>query len=250
MSTSLISARKRRANRSNALKSTGPQTVEGKMRSSRNATTHGMFCRHLVLAGESSAEFHLIREGMIASLSPQSLAELLMVDRIVSATWKLRRLQEAEADLLNYKAQKLAEESQENLREQLEDEDSPLADQLPIDVSGDIPVSMALSADTIDGDVLTRFSRYEQRLEWSIHRNLRELDRLRKLRDVREKNHEEEKPSPYRGNMRQVVSDLNLYISNMENEPTDVKIDAKSRPRQCLNDGPDAKSFRGGVSVT
>ena len=52
-----ISRRKLRANRRNAEKSTGPRTPEGKARASRNATTHGVFCRDVVVPGEDRAGF-------------------------------------------------------------------------------------------------------------------------------------------------------------------------------------------------
>src|SRR4051812_13714768 len=85
------------ANRRNAKKSTGPKTVEGKRRCSRNAVTHGIFCNDLVLAGESQAVFDSLRNNLLMELSPQTLVELMICDRIVAAQWKLRRLNTAEA---------------------------------------------------------------------------------------------------------------------------------------------------------
>src|SRR3954469_8072764 len=92
-----ISNRKRRANRLNASKSTGPRTQEGKERSARNAMSHGIFCAHLVLPGESHEIFHALRQAFILQQRPQNLVELLIVDRMVAATWKLGRLQAAGA---------------------------------------------------------------------------------------------------------------------------------------------------------
>src|SRR5947207_5336686 len=97
MSTATISEKKRAANRANARKSTGPRTAEGKSRASLNAITHGLFCKELVLPGESQEVFALLRRLWISSLNPQDIAELWLVDRIVAANWKLRRLQESEA---------------------------------------------------------------------------------------------------------------------------------------------------------
>jgi len=45
------------ANRRNALKSTGPKTLDGKAIVSQNATTHGLRARHTVIDGESQTEF-------------------------------------------------------------------------------------------------------------------------------------------------------------------------------------------------
>ena len=48
----MVSEKKLAANRLNAQKSTGPKTDEGKAKSARNATTHGLFCRDVVIKGE------------------------------------------------------------------------------------------------------------------------------------------------------------------------------------------------------
>jgi hypothetical protein len=92
----MCSQKKLEANRRNAQKSTGPRTAEGKARSSRNAVTHGLFCQDAVLPGESQEQFDALRLEFLQRLCPQDLLELSLVDRIVLATWKLRRLQEAE----------------------------------------------------------------------------------------------------------------------------------------------------------
>src|SRR5687767_11646791 len=93
---SAVSARRVRANRANAKKSTGPKTPEGKARSSRNSSTHGVFCQQLVLPGENRELFDALRAGLLLKLNPQDVLELMLVDRIVSASWRLRRLAGAE----------------------------------------------------------------------------------------------------------------------------------------------------------
>ncbi len=44
------------ANRENAKSSTGPRTVEGKARSSKNAETHGLFAREVIIQLGDSRE--------------------------------------------------------------------------------------------------------------------------------------------------------------------------------------------------
>ena len=95
-----VSSRKRRANRANARHSTGPRTPEGKAVSSRNATTHGIFCRDLVLPGENFDLFVVTRDGFLDALKPQDAAQLAVVDTAVSARWRLNRCQFAEAVLI------------------------------------------------------------------------------------------------------------------------------------------------------
>src|SRR5690349_20676547 len=61
-----LSDRKLAANRANARKSTGPRTPQGKRASSRNATTHGIFCNELCLPGENETVFREFRTAILA----------------------------------------------------------------------------------------------------------------------------------------------------------------------------------------
>src|SRR3954470_9829498 len=114
------SARRLRANRQNARRSSGPRTAAGKRRSSRNATSHGVFCRDLVLPGESREEFDAFRNAFLLRLNPQDVLELMIVDRVVAASWKLRRLQAAEPYLHAAEAEQMRE-SEDALRERAEE---------------------------------------------------------------------------------------------------------------------------------
>src|SRR5204862_6748960 len=71
------------ANRANARKSPGPRTAAGKRRASRNSTTAGLFCRHVVFRREDLHFFNRLREDLIDTHRPQNLTELHLVDRMV-----------------------------------------------------------------------------------------------------------------------------------------------------------------------
>src|SRR4051812_26435336 len=190
------SARRLRANRNNARRSSGPRTAAGKRRSSQNATSHGVFCRDLVLPGESRAEFDAFRNAFLLRLSPQDVLELLIVDRIVSASWKLRRLQAAEPYIHGVEAEEMRE-AEEALRQQAKDDliereralgGDPLAAAQMLNREQPnherYPVAATLAVALVRGDGgFERLTRIEQRLERSIHRNLDELRKLRNLND-------------------------------------------------------------------
>src|SRR6185369_13010456 len=57
----MVTEKQLAANRRNGFKSTGPKSPEGKARVAQNGTTYGIFCRHLLLAGERAEEFELFR---------------------------------------------------------------------------------------------------------------------------------------------------------------------------------------------
>ena len=93
---SSVSDKKLQANRLNALKSTGPRTAEGKQRSSRNAITHGIFARHLLLEDESPEELRELKMSILKRLNPRDMLELQIVDQIVCDCWMSRRARMAE----------------------------------------------------------------------------------------------------------------------------------------------------------
>jgi hypothetical protein len=87
----MISKEKLRANQKNAQKSTGPRTPEGKRISSQNSVTHGLLSREALLPGEDANELDALRAELTADLAPVGALEVMWVDVIVTALWKLRR---------------------------------------------------------------------------------------------------------------------------------------------------------------
>jgi len=78
----MASAAQVRANQSNARKSTGPRTAEGKERASQNAVKHGLLAREAVIVGEDPTEFDAYREGMLATLAPVGPVEAMLAERL------------------------------------------------------------------------------------------------------------------------------------------------------------------------
>ena len=96
------------ANRRNAQHSTGPRTPQGKERSSRNATTFGLFCSRLLLPDEDPAELDALRTGIFQRLDPADTLEGVYAERVVAAAWRLRRALSGEAAVFaRWKAQRL-----------------------------------------------------------------------------------------------------------------------------------------------
>jgi hypothetical protein len=95
----MTSARKVEANRQNALKSTGPKTPEGKNASRLNSLRHGLLSEEILLPGENEEVFRQFGERLRAELQPVGELENLLVDRIVEASWRLRRLRRVESGI-------------------------------------------------------------------------------------------------------------------------------------------------------
>jgi hypothetical protein len=80
------------ANRIDATKSTGPRTPAGKAVVTLNGMKHGLLSRESLVKGESEADLVDFGKRLRAQLAPMGELELLLVDRIVSTAWRLRRL--------------------------------------------------------------------------------------------------------------------------------------------------------------
>ena len=82
--------------RSNS-KALGPRTQQGKQKSSRNATKHGVFSKVIVLSYESRAEYEELLAGLRETLQPEGALEELLVEKLATTVWRQRRLLLAES---------------------------------------------------------------------------------------------------------------------------------------------------------
>jgi hypothetical protein len=93
MTTSVIQLK---ANQTNAQKSTGPVTAEGKQIVANNAVKHGLFSKHLVLSNENPEDYQLLFDGLQTQLNPVGALEQSLVERIAVSLWRQRRLVRSE----------------------------------------------------------------------------------------------------------------------------------------------------------
>lgn len=56
-----------------------------------NAVSHGLLSQETLLPGEDRLAFHAFCEKCLAFYQPQGVAEEMLVDRIASSFWRLRR---------------------------------------------------------------------------------------------------------------------------------------------------------------
>lgn len=81
---------------------TGPKTEAGKQRSSRNAIRHGIFSEVILLKGECPEKLASLRAGLLAAYHPEGSLEELLVDKLVTISWRSRRLLTAETAEIQY----------------------------------------------------------------------------------------------------------------------------------------------------
>ncbi len=86
-----ISQKQIEANRLNSEKSTGPKTEEGKATSRYNAIKHGLLSKESLLKGENEEDLIELGKRLRNEIKPESELELILVDRIISGVWRLKR---------------------------------------------------------------------------------------------------------------------------------------------------------------
>ena len=96
----MTSFRQNEANRRNALRSTGPNTEEGKRRSRQNAVRHGLCAETVVEILEDIDDYRGFEAAVIADYDARTAVERELVLRLASLLWRLRRATAIETDLL------------------------------------------------------------------------------------------------------------------------------------------------------
>jgi hypothetical protein len=99
-----------RANRRNALKSTGPRTEEGKNRSRMNAVRHGLTAETVIGALEDAEDYKAFEAAVVADYDARTAVERELMLRLASLLWRLRRSIAIETDLLQSQAEAIQEE--------------------------------------------------------------------------------------------------------------------------------------------
>ena len=166
----MVSNLKSETARANGAKSRGPTTAEGKEKSSRNAVKHGLTSGsgNILLDSEDPDEFQQIFNKLLGIHEPATPAENDLVEEMVAARWRIRRMWTIETNLFNV--------------EILTQQSSPSVCEGPTHDPG-IHLAMAYRALSDDSHSLALASRYEARLQRTYDRaykTLRELQQARK----------------------------------------------------------------------
>src|SRR5262245_3349492 len=103
----MISIQRLEANGSNALRSTGPRTEEGKRRSRLNAVRHGLTSETVVGSLEDAEDYKAFEAAIISDYEPETAVARELVPRLASLLWRLRRANAIEADLFEIQAEAL-----------------------------------------------------------------------------------------------------------------------------------------------
>ena len=108
----MSSLRQVEANRLNSQQSTGPCSVEGKARSSRNALKSGIDSDSLLIFREDCSAVQILFREYYDRHQPAIPEERALVDTLARAEWMLRRLTRIESQVWDYQMLEMQKQSQ------------------------------------------------------------------------------------------------------------------------------------------
>jgi len=160
----MASERQINAARTNGAKSRGPKTPEGKRRSVRNRTIHGLLARDIVLDGESRERFERLHHALVAELEPETTLEHALVEDITVCRWRIMRLRVIENAAVNLE-----------MRNQ------------PDTATEDRPARTTIAWGNLNSRsrLLDALNRHETRLDRQVSRCLTRLNELQTRRNLR-----------------------------------------------------------------
>jgi hypothetical protein len=158
------------ANRLNAAKSTGPKTVEGKTAVSQNALKHGLSAENDTLTSEVPAEFEAFRDEAMDDYRPQTAVEYMLVKRVISLTWRLRRITIIQNQVLEILNKKNSTKSFEKFYKTILPQKADISDEDPSVALGNTIIN-----DFTHHKILDRLLMYERRTEHSLQKTIKQL---------------------------------------------------------------------------
>ena len=96
----MVSEKQLEANHQNALRSTGPKTVEGVEAVKLNALRHGLRSVQTVVLGEDSNAWECHRTAIVEDLKPAGAIEYALAEQVAAKLWRLGRVIRFEADVI------------------------------------------------------------------------------------------------------------------------------------------------------
>ena len=167
-----------KANKKNSQKSTGPKTAEGKRKVSQNARKHGLFASPIMIRGEDQGQFDLHRDGFLGEMRPVGPAESMLAERVVNLAWRLKRADRMQDQALKMQIKgdtldlvfRQVQWSYRDANGLPQEETYPKDDHMTM--------GRAARNDIANYRVLDKLMLYERRIENSMYKTMRELERL------------------------------------------------------------------------
>ena len=171
------------ANRTNAQKSTGPRTPQGKTITAQNAVKHGLLAQRFIVAEQDRQAFEDFRGKMTAELAPHGQLESVFADRIATLSWRLSRIDSIQISVLNILADEMTEELKAVGESYIKQEMKPPTISFnSLQAKEEYILGRTIIKDFIGQKVLEKLSAYERRIQRDLLTTRKELYLLQNLR--------------------------------------------------------------------
>lgn len=140
----------------------GPKTEEGKAVSRLNAIKHGLLTKQVLVEEEEVNDLNKLADSLLEKLNPIGPMEELLVDRIISNVWRLRRAVAVETSTMEWYQNDF--------------------DMFPMGESEE-QQDRKRARNTLSNENIEKILRYETTIERSIFRAIHELERLQAKRN-------------------------------------------------------------------
>src|SRR6185369_1011762 len=160
----MSSRQKRKQARRNGAKAAGTKAPAGIQKSAQNSLKHGLTGKAVVLTNESQAHFDELHLTYVQEFRPQNGVEMDLIDQMVAAQWRLRRIWRMQTAALDLKMDQQENEIGHKFKQ--------------IDQATRLTVAFSAMAD--EQKTLDLFLRYETAHTRMYQRALNTLLKLRK----------------------------------------------------------------------
>ena len=157
----IVSVAQQEANKKNAQLG-GVKTKAGKDKIKYNSVKHGLLSKELIIPEDDKLIFKEFKEIIIAQLQPEAGLEELLVERIITSSWRLKIAIKVEQNLIHW---------QENYKQPGE---------LEIFKESDEQEKRKAISKIAENKSLENIMRYETTIERSLYRAINELRCLKK----------------------------------------------------------------------
>ncbi len=161
-----VTERQLAANRANAQKSTGPKTLQGKLRSRYNSLTHGLTSNCTCIPSEDFARYDFHRHDYSGMFAAANIFESQIVDELCANRWRKERAVRYEAALMTEAVARYHDDIQKSYP----------------GLSGPVEAGIAFRMMTEDSNALQLLDRYEARLTNTCIRTWKHLMEVQKNR--------------------------------------------------------------------
>ncbi len=209
------------ANRQNAQNSTGPRTAEGKAAVAHNALKHGLFSVDDVVFDEHQDDYDLLKEKMLVEMRPAGYMELVLAERVVGLSWRLRRAERMHNQAIEVLLRREVTGPSARQTKMLYHQCYNVPENAMTFYDEDMGLSFITVDDFAHSRVIERLLMYERRIEQSLDRTMTKLKKLQLMRQLEANDAAKQK---HDAAIRSALDNADDYVKQSQLSPSQIGV--------------------------